>query len=233
MKNTFLRLPFLFDESKLLNDLKICQQLFWETHFNQRDFTGEWTSIALRSASGEVNDIRAHYSNYKDTILLDQCSYFRKIMDQFECDKESVRLLALSPGSHVKTHRDLQQGYEYGFARIHIPITTNPHVSFCVDGHELSLKTGECWYANFHLPHSIENRGDSTRIHLILDCLRNDWTDKLFRKAGYSFEQEKKDLTKKYDPETKEKIVAELRAINTETSLKLVKEILGGSDLSQ
>ena len=37
------------------------------------------------------------------------------------------------------------------------------------------MAEGECWYHNFNLPHSVENRGDVERLHLTLDCMVDAW----------------------------------------------------------
>ncbi len=126
MKNAFFKLPFQFDEQRLLNDLEVCLSENWKKHFNSQDYEGSWTSIALRSPSGKSDDIFtvAKENTYFDTPLLQKCNYFKEIIESFECAKETVRLLRLSPNSVVKEHNDFQLGYEYGIFRLHIPIKT-------------------------------------------------------------------------------------------------------------
>ncbi len=34
---------------------------------------------------------------------------------------------------------------------------------------------GEAWYLDLNLRHTVRNRGDETRIHLVIDCVVNDW----------------------------------------------------------
>lgn len=224
MKNTFFKIPFSFDPDRLLRDLSICEMHEWNSHFNKKDYNGSWTSIALRSSSGKENDIYALSGrSFSDTPLLEACSYFQSIIQSFECEKESIRLLSLAPGSSIKEHRDLDAGYESGFFRLHIPIITNTNVSFIVNRNNLIMNQGECWYANFNLPHSAENKGTRDRVHLVIDCMRNEWSDKLFERSGYDFEFEKR--SKEYAPETKKKIIAELSRINSATSKKLIEQL--------
>ena len=188
-----LFLPFKFDEQRLLDDLTICMQHSWPKHFNQKDFAGDWSSIALRSASGDINDIHAHPdSEYIDTALLEQCTYFKEVISTFKCPLEAVRLLHLAPGSIIKEHCDIGTAYADGVLRIHVPVTTNPKVSFIVGGESLRMLPGECWYADFSLPHCVRNDGTSSRVHLVIDALRNDWTDEIFESTGYDFDAERK-----------------------------------------
>lgn len=218
-KNSFLQLPFQFDIQKLQDDLDTCLKLNWKPHFNQRDFSGEWSGIALRSSSGNETDILSHPGSlYKDTPLLEACSYFQEIISMIQCEKETVRLLRLAPRSVINEHRDLGAGYQFGNFRLHIVIRTHADVSFVVDGGEVPMKNGECWYADFDRPHSVKNNSDQERIHLIMDCNRNEWSDELFAKAGYDFSLEKK----KMDDTTFQRMVEELERLDTPTSRSMI-----------
>ena len=212
-----------FDERRLFDDLKRCQGLVWPTHFNTKDYTGKWSSLSLRSASGSETDIFSNANAvYHDTPLLSRCGYFREVIDFFECPKETVRLLSLSPGSFIREHRDPDAGYQDGFFRIHIPIQTNPEVVFKLNGKQLPMQPGDCWYADFTLPHFVSNAGEQDRIHLVIDCIRNDWSDHLFREAGYDFEKDKEVYLSE---DTKRKMISELEHFQTETSRKLITDL--------
>jgi Aspartyl/Asparaginyl beta-hydroxylase len=213
----------VYDVERLKNDLKYCQELDWLIHFNQNDFTGKWSSFALRSISGSELDILATpNTSFQDTPTLTKCLYFKEIIDSFQCNKEAVRLLSLSPNSYIKEHTDSSSGYEDGFFRIHIPIQTNNKVIFTVNQTPLPMCEGECWYANFNLPHFVSNDGDIDRIHLVIDCLRNDWSDQLFATFGYDFEEEKKS---KYDQQTKLMMIKQLSFMKTDTAENLIKRL--------
>ena len=218
-------MPFQFDNHLLLENLSICLESEWNEHFNKKDFEGEWTSISLRSASGKETDVAANpnVEQYKNTPLLKKCKYFQFIIDQFECEKESIRLLSLSPGSYVNTHTDLAAGYESGFFRIHVPIKTDFNVSFIVNGIDIKMKEGECWYANFNLPHSVQNKSARNRVHLVIDCKRNDWSDKLFKEVGYDFDYEKQ--TMDYSIKTKQLMIEQLRLMKTKTADNMIEKL--------
>ena len=223
MKNAFFQLPFHFDEQKLLQDLGTCLALQWKDHFNKQDYDGSWTSIALRSPSGNESDINTYTTEqgFLDTPLLAQCPYFQEVVNSFDCPKETIRLLCLNPNSFVKEHNDYHLGYEYGFFRLHIPIKTDSHVSFRVSGHDLPMRAGECWYANFHLPHSVTNNTPHARIHLVIDGLRNEWSDALFKCIGFDFEEAKRITSP--DEATKKLIIARLKEMDTAKAEELIK----------
>lgn len=225
MDNRFFTLHFTVDEVNLKRELETCQRLVWQQHFNQRDYRGRWTSISLRSASGRVSDIMAPLGGHTflDTPLLAQCPYFQGILNKLTCSKETVRLLSLAPGSFIREHTDPQTSYANGFFRLHIPIQTALGVRFRVDGYDLPMQVGECWYANFELPHSVENYGTTDRIHLVIDCLRNAWSDELFAEAGYDFAAEKK--AGELPDETKRRMLAELQRMDSEVARQMVAQL--------
>ncbi|KAF2509218.1 aspartyl/asparaginyl beta-hydroxylase domain-containing protein [Flavobacterium zhairuonense] len=225
MNPSFSQLPIIFSIEKLQNDLAICENELWTPHFNTYRYEGNWTSVSLRSQSGQVNDITSFPNKeYINTDLLECCHYFKEIMDWFQCEKEAVRLLRLGPNSEIKEHVDNDTSYEDGFFRIHVPILTNSEVFFYVDKKLVPMKMGECWYANFQLPHSVENKSSEPRIHLTLDCIRNEWSDKLFAQMGfdvsYSLEKES------YSEEIKQQIIAELSRNPSEVNDKIITDLL-------
>jgi hypothetical protein len=90
----------------------------------------------------------------------------------------------------------------------------------------MDLKEGECWYMNFNLPHSVNNKSQSPRIHLVIDAKVNDWVKELFSQPATN----KKEMDEPgYDEQTKQQIIAGLRAMNTDTATRLADEMSAGS----
>jgi hypothetical protein len=48
-------------------------------------------------------------------------------------------------------------------------------VEFYLDGELLPMEPGECWYLNLDLPHRVQNLGSSDRLHLVVDCVADEW----------------------------------------------------------
>lgn len=221
MNPAFFQLTVNFSIEKLQQELQVCEKEAWTSHFNANDYHGDWNSISLRSASGSSQDIFSFPNQtYHDTPLLDKCPYIREVIHWFQCEKEAVRLLNLAPGSEIKEHTDNDTSYEDGFFRIHIPVLTNTAVLFYVNKELVPMKMGECWYANFQLPHSVHNKSDEPRVHLIIDCIRNAWSDELFTNAGFDIHAvaPKHALT----DAVKQQIIAELMRNPTPENLKLI-----------
>ncbi|WP_203459634.1 aspartyl/asparaginyl beta-hydroxylase domain-containing protein [Lacinutrix sp. WUR7] len=181
------------------------------------NYNGENYILPLRSMEGKLNRIAAIPGNiekYKDTIALKECSYFQEVIATFLCKKETIRLMNIPPGGLIKTHIDHESGYEDGFFRIHIPVITNEKVHFILNDHIIIMKSGEAWYTNVNFPHSVANNGQTNRVHLVIDCIRNRWSDELFQSVGYDFTQEKK-IEKVYSKSEVLRIIEELELQDT------------------
>ena len=53
--------------------------------------------------------------------------------------------------------------------RVHLPIISNEDVWFCVGGESVNMQVGELMEINNGTIHSVENKSDEDRIHLIID----------------------------------------------------------------
>ena len=103
----------------------------------------------------------------------------QEVLASFHCPLEAVRLLKLTAGSSIREHRDYKLGYEDGVLRFHIPVITSPDVAFFLEGRQIVMNPGECWYLNLNLPHHVDNHSTVDRIHLVIDAIVNDWVHDL------------------------------------------------------
>jgi quercetin dioxygenase-like cupin family protein len=79
-----------------------------------------------------------------------------------------INLVKLFPGGEISPHIDNLFSLSHAH-RVHLPITTNNGVEFTVGGKSIHMKEGELWEVNNRQTHSVANRGDSERVHLIVD----------------------------------------------------------------
>lgn len=180
------KLSFTFDAEALQQDLSAFTAEDWAPHFNTQYYEGDWSGIALRAARGGHLDLYPDPSaqdGYAGTAMLERCPYAQQILAAFECELESVRFLRLGAGSSIREHRDHKLGYEDGVVRLHIPVVTDPLVRFTLGGDRIRMLPGEAWYLNFNLPHSVKNDSKVDRVHLVIDCILNDWLRSFFPPA--------------------------------------------------
>jgi hypothetical protein len=77
---------------------------------------------------------------------------------------------------------------------------------------------------NVNLLHSVSNKGNTDRIHLVIDCVVNDWLGEWFDNSWCVHND------KIADEEVKRRVIYELRKQNTEVSNRLADEMEGRKD---
>ena len=222
----YIKFPLHFDTNRLKEDVQKVMNTNWVDHYNQNDYDGKWTSIALMSANGKSDNIYAFNFDSKEIIATDAlnaCLYFKEILDSFHFEKAAVRLLNLAVSAQIKPHSDHCLGYEDGFFRLHIPIITNPDVIFILDDKRLIMNEGECWYINANFTHSVANNGIEDRIHLVIDGIRNDWSDQLFFE-NHTENQFQKPIPE-MDEKTKKLVIEQLKLMNTDVANEMIEKL--------
>ena len=183
-----LKLPLQFDPAAMQLDLARLEADEWLDHFVRQNYTGSWSVIPLRASATARHPVMMIYSDpsckeFVDTPLLARCPYFQEVLAAFHCSLEAVRLMKLTPGSVIKEHSDHDLSFEDGHVRMHIPVKTNSGVEFFLNQRRIVLAAGECWYLRLSDPHRVSNRGETDRVHLVVDAPVNAWLKELFQAA--------------------------------------------------
>jgi hypothetical protein len=175
-----VRLALHFDAAALLTDVDALDDACWLPHFNTAYYSGDWSGVPLRAVGGRSDRLftdPADRSPVADSPVLGRCPALRAALERLECATTSARLLRLGAGARVREHDDNRLGYEDGEVRLHIPLRTGPGAEFILDGREVHMAPGECWYVNVNRPHRVANTGPDARVHLVVDCVINAWLD--------------------------------------------------------
>lgn len=228
----YLQLQNKFDTEAMQAETAMLAKEYWKAHYNTRHYEGGWNIIPLRSINGETDNILSVHNDvnskpvYKDTPLLSQCPYLSSVLDFFKCEKTAARLMKLEAGAIIKEHTDHQMNFEEGEVRFHIPVQTNDQVDFFILDEKIPLQEGECWYLNLSLRHRVTNGGSSDRIHLVIDCLVNDWVKEQFALPGNRRKEIDESATGRvFSPEEKKQMIAQLRILNTAVSNELADKL--------
>ncbi len=174
-----------FDSDLLQADLNRIETDSWIAHVNTRAYNGGWDVFPLRCSAEHLD---AHpilqsfaiemVNNWHNLPVLEQCPGLHAVLQMLESHQikvYSMRLMRLHAGAEITEHRDQGVGLEHGEIRLHVPIQTNTLVEFKVNGKQAIMQPGELWYINADQPHSVTNRGNTDRIHLVIDMAVNDW----------------------------------------------------------
>jgi hypothetical protein len=221
--NNFCQLPFQFDVDLLHNEFTHIQENLWIDHFVKSNYEGSWCAVSLRSVGGEQNHIYSDPASkkpFQDTPILQQCPYFQEVINTLECEKTSVRLLRLTSGSIIKKHRDYNLSIEDREIRIHVPIYTHPDVEFFLCDRRVVMNEGECWFLDLSLPHRLNNKSPIDRIHMVLDCVVNDWFLDVLQAQGIETQKIKPDIDPSITKENIDVIIETLKNMGTDASLQ-------------
>ena len=159
----FVRLPYSFDAERLAEEAQSLPASAWMQHPSRM---GGNSAVALVSRNGADND--DFDGEMRETPHLDACPYVRQVMASFGEVLGRSRLMKLASGAEVAQHVDFNYHW-FTRVRIHIPVITNPDVTFyCADQHT-HMRAGECWLFNSWRRHRVTNEGSEDRIHLVID----------------------------------------------------------------
>ena len=163
LNRPFIRLPFRFDAVRLAAEAESLPSGCWMPH--PSGMAGN-SAVALISSGGGDND--SFDGAKRPTPHLAQCPYARQAMASFGEVLSRSRLMKLEAGCEVSLHVDFNYHW-FSRVRIHIPVTTNPAVSFHCGREQLHMGAGECWLFDSWRRHKVVNASVETRIHLVID----------------------------------------------------------------
>jgi hypothetical protein len=175
-----IRLPMRFDAAELAADTAALAADEWVPHFNTAYYSGDWSGVALRSVGGEAGRLYPDptaQGEYAPTPALERSPALAAALSRFRCSLLAARLLRLGPRAHIREHTDYNLGYEDRELRVHVPVTSGPEVEFVHDGRRVTMLPGEAWYLDLNRTHSVANRGETARVHLVVDCVVNEWLE--------------------------------------------------------
>ena len=161
----FYRLPLRFDSDALAAEIAALPAEAWVPH--PQNFEGN-DYVPLVTPSGMVTNGFA--GPMAATPFLKRCPYMTEVMATLGCVWGRTRLMGLVPGATVPPHVDTNY-YWRTHVRVHIPIVTNPQVSFTCGEETVHMKAGECWVFDTFRRHTVANDGSEKRIHLVADTI--------------------------------------------------------------
>ncbi len=163
LSRPFVRLPYSFDSERLAYEVAQLDTATWMPH--PGNIPGN-SAIPLISLHG--NDNNNFSGRMKLTPHAASCEYIQQVMASFGEVLARSRLMRLEAGTEVPRHVDFNYHW-YDRVRIHIPVTTNPNVTFYCGDQSIHMRAGECWIFDSWRNHQVVNRGAQHRVHLVID----------------------------------------------------------------
>ncbi len=160
-----LKLPIAFDAAALEAEVRALPKSAWVPH--PTGFAGN-EAVRLITPGGRPTDDLSGAMGPTEQLLA--CPYMMEAMAAIGSVWGRSRLMGLGAGADVPPHIDSHYYWRTHW-RIHIPIVTNPAVTFRCGGESVHMKAGECWVFDSFRGHAVHNGGPEQRIHLVLDTV--------------------------------------------------------------
>ena len=171
----YSRLPLHCNLPPLLEALQRISADAWQGHFNSAYYQGDWSGVALISAEDAPLPLAPGLGAPCRSAWWQDEPAWHEVLGNFQTSLRSARLLRLGPGSTIHEHCDHDLGQPGSDLRLHIPLLSPPGVAFLLDGLQVPMQPGECWFLDLSRPHRVSNSSSLPRIHLVLDCLPKAW----------------------------------------------------------
>ncbi|MBW6526461.1 aspartyl/asparaginyl beta-hydroxylase domain-containing protein [Sphingomonas sp. RHCKR7] len=163
LERPFVRLPILFDATRLANEVAALPQSAWVPH---PDRVPGNAAVRLISADGGENDVLG--GTMRPTRWLAAMPYARQVLASCGVVWGRARLMRLAAGARVPEHADVGH-YWCARVRVHLPVVTDPAVLVHCGGEALHMAAGAAWVLDTWRRHRVENASAVDRIHLVAD----------------------------------------------------------------
>jgi len=166
LQTRFVQLPISFDAELLAKEIAALGENAWLPHpqrYEGNDF------LPLISAYGEATN-EAFEGPMRPTEYLKRCPYLIDTLATLGASLGRTRLMRLSGNAEVTPHVDVNY-YWRDRMRIHVPIVTQPTVTFYCGDEHVHMAAGECWIFDTWSLHRVVNDAERERIHLVADSV--------------------------------------------------------------
>jgi hypothetical protein len=146
----------------------------FQTH--KDTFAIQLTALDYAHGIGMPGDCVTSKSLNDESAKTEFAEIVSKIEQLAEGKLVRAEFISLKPKSRVRPHKD-RSDLLYLSRRFHVPIKTNPYVTFSAGVEVRHLYPGRLYELNNINYHGVRNDGDENRIHLILDVLPEEYLE--------------------------------------------------------
>jgi hypothetical protein len=134
-----------------------------------------WSTDVTGPLPPERGQAKPEWQDYDDDSLCPRTcfdGYAIDIVNKLPIRSKRWIISIHTPGTKLITHQDSPDKI-----RLHIPIFTNHDSDWIIDGEPYHMELGWAYLVNTTLPHSLENKGSTDRVHLYGKV----WTDDIIK----------------------------------------------------
>ncbi len=127
--------------------------------------------VSLVSSDGEVETILPFSLGkpFRQTVAGELVPKTMKLLKKLGGPLFSVRYIVSKSGASMETHFDENLSPKFGVVRLHIPLITRPESRLTIAGKSFHLATGQIYFTDVSVLHSVENAAKFDRVHLVVD----------------------------------------------------------------
>lgn len=167
LQDRFLQLPLMFDAAVLAKEIASFDASAWMPHpagYEGNDF------LPLISAFGDPANEGFQGPMRPTPYLSAARPYLAEVLGSLGAVLGRTRLMRLSGHAEVSEHVDVNY-YWRERMRVHVPIVTQPTVSFHCGETTVNMAAGECWVFDTWSLHRVINDETRARVHLVVDTV--------------------------------------------------------------
>lgn len=170
LQTRFIQLPVQFDADLLAREIATAAESDWLPHpagYAGNDF------LPLISAHGDPRNEAFEGPMRPTPFLSAGRPYLAEVLGSLGAVLGRTRLMRLSGHAEVNEHADVNY-YWRERMRVHVPVITQPTVSFHCGSEVVNMAAGECWVFDTWSLHRVINDQTHARVHLVIDTVGGD-----------------------------------------------------------
>ena len=179
LETEFIRLPLRFDAAILRQEVESLAEDVWRPH--PEGHPGNW-AVPLVAVDGDPTNDRVK-GVMRPTPHLERSPYLRQVLAALDAPIGRTRLMRIDGNSEATEHVDVNYYWQQR-ARVHVPIITDPAVSFLCGARSMHMPPGECWIFDTWRRHNVTNPNPTRRIHLVADTAGSPAFRELMQRQG-------------------------------------------------
>ena len=166
LASPFIRLPLRFDAARLAQELAQFDESDWRPHPEGHPGNSAISFVAIDGDPAN-DDVRGRM---RATPHLARCPYVRQLLASLRAPVGRTRLMRIDGNGEAKRHADTNY-YWLRRMRVHVPVVTDPAVTFISGDASVHMAAGEAWIFDTWNVHNVINPNPTRRIHLVCDTI--------------------------------------------------------------
>lgn len=144
------------------------RQETYETHKNTQAISMITSDYNWKPGTELIVENKKEFDNQESRIEIDKI--YKHLEEVYSGRVIRSEIVNLRANTEIRKHVDGGAVLHYA-RRCHIPLITNKDVYFTVNNNTINMLEGTCYEINNSMPHSVSNKSNFDRVHIIIDIM--------------------------------------------------------------